>query len=140
VHVGADAMQLALHARGPDGLCLVSDALRGAGTGCEVFHWHGREHRIRGGAAYHEHAGDRTGRPATLAGSALSQLEMVQRLVRDGVLSAENALTMASETPSRALGDPKLGRLAKGAHADLIVLEPETLALREVWVGGERVR
>jgi N-acetylglucosamine-6-phosphate deacetylase len=52
VHVGADAIELALRARGPNGLCLVSDALIGAGTGCDVFHWHGREHVARDGAAY----------------------------------------------------------------------------------------
>jgi len=39
--------ELALRARSPRGLCLVSDALSGAGTGCDVFHSHGREHLVR---------------------------------------------------------------------------------------------
>ena len=53
VHVGPDAFELALAARGPRGLCLVSDALQGAGTGCDAFHSHGRDHIVRDGTAYY---------------------------------------------------------------------------------------
>ena len=134
-HVGADAVRLALAARGPRGLCLVSDALRGAGTGCDRFHWHGREHEVHHGTAYYP-AGDGRAAPQ-LAGSAMSQLEMVRRLVERGVTSLEEALTMACETPARALGlEGELGRLAPGARADLIVLEGPDLRLRKVLVGG----
>lgn len=134
-HVGPDAVRLALAARGPRGLCLVSDALRGAGTGCERFHGHGREHEVRHGTAYYP-AG--AGRAAPqLAGSAMSQLEMVRRLVERGVLSLEEALTMACETPARALGlEGELGCLAPGARADLVVLEGPELCLATVLVGG----
>ncbi|MCK6445257.1 MAG: N-acetylglucosamine-6-phosphate deacetylase [Planctomycetes bacterium] len=136
VHVGADAFELALAARGPAGLCLVSDALQGAGTGCERFESHGRSHVIDCGTAYYpSHAahGERK-----LAGSAMSQLEMVQRLVARGVCSIEDALTMAATTPARALGlERKLGALAVGARADVLVLDPRTLELRDVFVGGE---
>ena len=136
VHVGPEALDLALRARGPRGLCLVSDALRGAGTGCDVFHWHGRDHEIRDGAAYYPARGD--GEPARLAGSALSQLEMVRRLVARGVVGVEDALTMASEAPARALGlEDDLGRLRIGGRADLLLLDAADLALREVWIGGE---
>ena len=47
VHVGREGFELALRARGPEHLCIVSDALAGAGTGCDVFHSHGRKHVIR---------------------------------------------------------------------------------------------
>lgn len=134
-HVGADAVRLALAARGPRGLCLVSDALRGAGTGCDHFHWHGREHEVHAGTAYYP-AGEGRG-ARQLAGSAMSQLEMVRRLVERGVLSLEEALSMACETPARALGlESELGRLAPGARADLIVLEGPELRLASVLVGG----
>ena len=134
VHVGADAIRLALAARGPKGLCLISDALRGAGTGCDVFHWHGRAHKRRQGAWYYPQA---DGAPARLAGSALSQHEMVQQLVTQGIVSIEEALAMASETPARALGmENQIGRLAPGQRADLVVLDPRSFALRSVIVGG----
>jgi N-acetylglucosamine-6-phosphate deacetylase len=136
-HVGPDAVELALAARGPAGLCLVSDALPGAGTGCSVFHWHGREHELEGGAAWFRPTSP-DGRPGerALAGSALGQLDMVRRLVERGVVGLAEALTMASETPARALGlEGELGLLVPGARADLLVLGPD-LALREVLVSG----
>lgn len=133
VHVGREAFELALAARGPDGLCLVSDALPGAGTGCERFHWHGREHLVRGRTAYWPPP--ERGEPR-LAGSACSQLEMVRILVGTGVLGPAEALTMASRTPARALGREDLGILRPGALADLLVLEPRNLTLERVLVGG----
>jgi N-acetylglucosamine-6-phosphate deacetylase len=138
VHVGAEAIELALAARGPRGLALVSDALRGAGTGCDVFHSHGRAHVVREGTAYYPTGPER--REPQLAGTAMGQLEMVRRLVTRGVLGLEDALAMASETPARALGLlGELGTLAPGARADLIVLRGKKLELTDVYVGGERV-
>ncbi|MCE9593830.1 MAG: N-acetylglucosamine-6-phosphate deacetylase [Planctomycetes bacterium] len=138
VHVGADAFELALAARGPEGLCLVSDALQGAGTGCERFESHGREHVVHSGTAYYPAA--KSGGAEQLAGSAMSQHAMVQRLVERGVVSIEDALTMASASPARALGlERELGALGPGLRADFVVLDARTLALCDVWVGGERV-
>jgi N-acetylglucosamine-6-phosphate deacetylase len=134
-HVGAEAFELALAARGPEGLALVSDALRGAGTGCDVFHSHGREHVIRDGTAYYPPHGE--GAALQLAGTAMGQLAMVRRLVARGVVGIEDALTMASATPARSLGlERELGFLAPGARADLIVLRSTDLALQRVLVGG----
>jgi N-acetylglucosamine-6-phosphate deacetylase len=136
VHVGADALRLSLAARGPKGLCLVSDALQGAGSGCDVFHSHGRAHERRGGAWYYPANG---GREACLAGSAMSQLEMVQGLVQNGIVSVEEALTMAAETPARALHlERELGLLAPGLRADLVVLDARSMELRSVIAGGAR--
>ncbi|MCC7015433.1 MAG: N-acetylglucosamine-6-phosphate deacetylase [Planctomycetes bacterium] len=138
VHVGADAVELALAARGPRGLALVSDALRGAGTGCDVFHSHGRAHVIRDGTAYYPPGAERP--EPQLAGTAMGQLEMVRRLVARGVVGLEEALTMASETPARALGlHGELGVLAPGARADLIVLRGAELSLTAVYIGGQRL-
>jgi len=136
VHVGAEAIELALRARSARGLCLVSDALRGAGTGCDVFHSHGRDHVIRAGAAYYP-ARSPADAPR-LAGSAMSQLEMVRLLTTRGVLGLPEALTMASETPARALGrEHEFGTLRVGAAADFLVLRGPELRLDAVHVAGE---
>lgn len=154
VHVGPEAIELALRARGVSGLCLVSDALRGAGTGCDVFHWHGREHIARDGAAYY--APTNPGAPKSpggqgspagpgspgaeprLAGSASSQLEMVRKLTTRGVIGVPEALAMASSTPARALGlEREIGDLRPGLAADFIVLRGRELELEQVWVGGQ---
>lgn len=138
VHVGERAFDLALRAHGPASLCLVSDALRGAGTGCDVFHSHGRDHVIRDGTAYYP--ADATRAEDQLAGSASSQLEMVRKLVARGVVSLEDAITMASFAPARALGlEGTAGELAPGRAADWLVLDPDSLDLLEVVVGGRRV-
>jgi N-acetylglucosamine-6-phosphate deacetylase len=133
-HVGPEAVELALRARRPAGLCLVSDALSGAGTGCERFRFHGREHVVQGGAAYLAAEGDE---PAKLAGSASSQLEMVRRLVHRGVVGLPEALAIASSTPAQALGlEKEIGSLRAGLAADLIVLRGKGLELEQVLVGG----
>ena len=138
VHVEREAFELALRARGPEGLCLVSDALAGAGTGCDHFHLHGRDHVLDAGTAYYPPADGRAERQ--LAGSAMSQLEMVRRLTERGVVTIAEALTMAATTPARALGlDGERGVLQPGARADLLVLAGAELALREVWIAGARL-
>jgi N-acetylglucosamine-6-phosphate deacetylase len=138
MHVGEEAVQLALRARTTAGLCLVSDALRGAGTGCALFPAPGREHARAGGAAWYPPS--QPGDEPRLAGSALSQLEMVRRLVERGVVSLPEALTMASSSPARALGlERELGALEPGLRADFLVLEGPGLRLAQVWVGGKRL-
>ena len=68
----------------------------------------------------------------------LSQLDAVRRLVAAGVATPAEALTMASETPARALGEEReVGVLCPGARADLLVLAGADLALERVLVGGE---
>jgi N-acetylglucosamine-6-phosphate deacetylase len=133
-HVAAEAIELALAARGPESLCLVSDALPGAGTGCDHFHWKGREHRVVRGAAWYRLMGDQL-----LAGSAMGQGEMVRKLVATGVASAAEVLTMATLAPARALGlEHELGVLIPGAHADFVVLSPDLEPI-DVIVRGEPV-
>jgi alpha-D-ribose 1-methylphosphonate 5-triphosphate diphosphatase PhnM len=41
--------------------------------------------------------------------------------------------------PARVLGLAERGRVAPGARADLVALDPETFAVRAVWVAGARV-
>jgi N-acetylglucosamine-6-phosphate deacetylase len=113
------------------GPALVSDALKGAAQPGAEFESHGRRCQVRGGAIYL--VGEE---PPRLTGAEACQLEAVRRLVKAGVVSAAEALTMASATPARALGlERELGHLAVGARADLIVLAADTLALEAVHVG-----
>ncbi|MEQ1893037.1 MAG: amidohydrolase family protein, partial [Planctomycetota bacterium] len=93
---------------------------------------HGKRCQVRGGAIYL--VGEE---PPRLTGAEACQLEAVRRLVKAGVVSAAEALTMASATPARARGlAHELGHLADGARADLLVLDPQTLALRGVHLDG----
>ena len=49
------------------------------------------------------------------------------------------AVRCATGNAARAIGATDYGRIAPGARADLVSLDPETLAVREVWVGGQIV-
>jgi N-acetylglucosamine-6-phosphate deacetylase len=115
VHVHPAIVKLALGVR-PDAV-LVTDAVATAPPAVE-----------RGGAAYLP--------DGTLAGSVLTMLEGVQRVVAFGV-PVSAAIRHATGNPAAAIGASARGRLAPGARADVVALDPETLALRAVWSGGE---
>ena len=135
VHVGRDAFQLALEARGTDQLCLVSDALKGPGDGGHAFCSHGKACLVEGGSVWFEDPSAPEGR--RLTGTVLAQLDAVRRLVAAGLATPAEALTLAGATPARTLGlEHELGSLRPGARADLLVLDPEGLGLIEVLVGG----
>jgi N-acetylglucosamine-6-phosphate deacetylase len=74
----------------------------------------------------------------TLAGSTLSMDRAVRNVVGLGV-PVERAVEMAATIPSRALGLNDRGRIAPGARADLVALDPDSLAVRAVWLAGELV-
>ena len=72
----------------------------------------------------------------TLAGSTLSMQSAVHNTVRLGV-PVERAVEMAATVPADVLRLTDRGRIAPGMRADLVALDPETLAVRKVWLGGE---
>ncbi len=72
----------------------------------------------------------------TLAGSTLSMQRAVHNTVGLGV-PVERAVEMATTIPADVLGLSDRGRIAPGTRADLVALDPETLAVRAVWLGGE---
>jgi len=115
VHVHPAMLRLALDAR-PDAV-IITDAVA---TAAPVV--------AREGAAYMP--------DGTLAGSTLTMLDAVQRVVALGVRPAA-AIRLATNNPASAIGATDRGRLAPGARADVLALDPDTLAARGVWVGGE---
>jgi N-acetylglucosamine-6-phosphate deacetylase len=117
VHVHPAMVWLALAAR-PDAV-LVTDAVATVGPVEE-----------RDGAAYL--------RDGTLAGTTLTMIDAVQRVVALGV-SPASAVRHASGNAATAIGATGYGRIAAGARADVLALDPETLAVRRVWIGGEPV-
>ena len=72
----------------------------------------------------------------TLAGSTLSMARAVQNTVGLGV-PVERAVEMAATIPAGALGLTDRGRIAPGMRADLVALDPSSVVVRAVWLGGE---
>jgi N-acetylglucosamine-6-phosphate deacetylase len=117
VHVHPVMVRLALNAR-PDAV-LVTDAVATVAPVEE-----------RDGAAYMP--------DGTLAGSTLTMLDAVQRVSALGI-ARPAVVRCATGNPARAIGAADYGRIAPGARADLLALDPETLAVRAVWTGGALV-
>jgi len=74
----------------------------------------------------------------TLVGSTLSMQRAVRNVVGLGT-PVERAIEMAATIPCAALGLTDRGRIVAGARADLVALDPDSLAVRAVWLGGELV-
>lgn len=74
----------------------------------------------------------------TLAGSTLTMDRALRGLVALGLPLAE-AVACTSTRAADHLGLADRGRLAPGAWADLVALQPQTLQVQQVWVEGEAV-
>lgn len=73
----------------------------------------------------------------TISGAGTLLDEGVRRMIAAG-LDPARVLDAATRVPARALGRDDLGRIAPGAHADLVLWD-EAWRPRRVWVGGVEV-
>jgi N-acetylglucosamine-6-phosphate deacetylase len=72
----------------------------------------------------------------TLAGSAATMDGMVRRMAAIPGMDLLQAIEMASQVPARVLGEQRLGRIAVGTCADLVVLDAG-MRVRLTMVGGK---
>jgi N-acetylglucosamine-6-phosphate deacetylase len=64
--------------------------------------------------------------------------EAIRRAARFLAIGLEETIPMATRTPALALGLDRIGRIAPGAEADLVVLRADGV-VEETLVGGETV-
>ncbi|HZE13734.1 MAG TPA: N-acetylglucosamine-6-phosphate deacetylase [Chthoniobacterales bacterium] len=131
-HVAPTLMKMLYRAKGPRGICLVTDATAGAGLppGTE-FTLSGRRCVVGDGVCL---LSDRS----ALAGSASRMIDLVRVMVNEVGVPLNEALAMATANPARALGLNTKGKLKPGADADLVILSRD-LEVRRTLIGGERV-
>ncbi len=127
VHAHAAALKLALRAKGPDGIALVTDAVAAAGAPPGRYRL-GDQEIVSDGISARLADG-------TLAGSTLTMDAAVRAMVALAGASPAQALAMGSTVPADAIGLRDRGRIAPGQRADLVLWSAE-LAVENAVVGG----
>ena len=128
IHIHPAVLYHVYQSKGVDGMLPVTDAMMAAGLGEGVYELAGARVIVRGDEARLE-AGN-------LAGSTLTMDRAMRNLVRIGI-PAEDALTMATRTAARAIGeDGRMGSIAPGYRADLVLWTPD-LTVDSAYVAGQ---
>ena len=130
VHSHPASLRLAVRAKGPDKVALVSDAIAGAGMEPGRYQLGGQDILVEDGQARLT--------DGTLAGSVLLLDQAVRNVVAWAETGVGEACRMASEVPARLLGLPSKGRLAVGCDADLVLLD-DALRVRATFREGRSV-
>ena len=130
-HVLPTLMTMLYRAKGPGGICLVTDATAGAGlSDGSRFSLFGNDCIVEGGVCL---LADRS----ALAGSASRMIDLVRTVVKKVNLPLHEAVAMATQNPARAIRIETKGTLNVGADADLVVFSPELQVLRTFAAGEE---
>ena len=130
-HVHAAMSQVAIAAKGVDGVMAITDGTAGAGMPPgSITRLGGRPIRVSDQAALLE--------DGTLAGSTLTMDRAFRNIVTLFHARITQAAIMCSTTPSRALGLTGFGVIAEGNVADLVVLDRAFRVVR-TFIDGEEV-
>ncbi|MGI9244617.1 MAG: amidohydrolase family protein, partial [Verrucomicrobiales bacterium] len=131
-HLSPELLQFAFRFKGPERLCLVTDASRavdmpvgeyrfGPASDGIAFHNNGRVGEALGGG---------------LASTVVGMDHMVRQMANDCGAELHEVIRMASLTPAELTGiSGRTGSLEEGKDADLLLLDRE-LRVQRVWVGG----
>lgn len=135
-HLPAALLRAAFAHFGAARLCLVTDALRGAGLpdGPSVMGGlrNGRPCLVEGGVA-------RLPDRSAFAGSVCTADRLVGNMARLGGATPREAIEMMTRTPARIMGWRRKGVLSPGCDADVVLLD-ENLTAVKTFVKGREVQ
>jgi N-acetylglucosamine-6-phosphate deacetylase len=140
IHLHPTSIKIAWNAH-PDGLILVTDAMRLAGMPDGTYDWTNGSRIIKSGALL---TLEENGK---IAGSSIQLVDCVTNFMNWTGASVPEALKAVTETPAKMLGlEDVKGTLKEGADADLVVLDlqetvvgEKRLVVDEVWKFGCKV-
>ena len=128
-HVHPVTLRQAIKAKAKGKMMLVTDAMHTVGQGAGRFD-------LMGSPIVSENKKVTT-LNGTLAGSNLDMATAVRNTVQQVGLGLEEALRMASLYPAQFLKlDHKIGRIAKGFKADLVLID-DHMQVQQTWIKGE---
>ena len=131
-HVTPGACQVLVNAKGWAHVVLITDCLACGGMPEGDYMSGGLPVVMRDGLCYLRDGG-------SIAGSVLTLVQGVKNFYDWGIVTAEQAIRMATEVPARANGIDRLcGSIIPGRDADLVLLNSD-LTLDSVYVGGSLV-
>jgi N-acetylglucosamine-6-phosphate deacetylase len=116
-HVHPSVCEQLVRVKGASRIALTTDQTSAAGAPPGAYALSGRAVHSDGRVVRLE--------DGTLAGSAATMPDLVRLMARLGGVTATRAVSLASSTPARVLGERRLGRLGEGACADVVVLDPD---------------
>lgn len=133
VHVHPAGIQVAYRCKGPRGVALVSDAVRGSGLPPGVYDL--------GGQKTHLDATSSRLEDGTIAGSVTTLERAVANAHRAAGIPLHEAFAMASAVPAATLGLTDRGAIAPGLKADLALFD-DAMTCRATmkngaWIAGE---
>jgi len=135
-HVHPVAAEMALQCKGPDRVCLITDANIGAGLPPGRYRFLDAEVRFayEGGPA---RLTENSYLPGGLAGSGLTMDRALRNALRLLGVDLPQAVRMVSGNPARVLGmSDRKGQIREGFDADFVLLD-EDIEVVSTWVGGE---
>lgn len=132
VHVYPEALRLAFHAKTPETMMLVSDAIHLAGTP------EGTESTFAGQSVTHTQ-GKAVGPQGELAGAACLLADCVRNASQWHLSTFAQAIQMATETPAKLLKLEQVGALEAGMVADMVLWHKDNHDIMATWLQGQPV-
>lgn len=130
VHVHPASLRVALAAKPRGKVMLVTDAMPPVGADDPSYELYGEVITAVDGVVRNA--------AGSLAGSALDMATAVRNAVQQLGLPLEEAARMAARYPAQFLNlDDRLGEIAEGYQADLVLLD-DALQVRATWIAGHR--
>jgi N-acetylglucosamine-6-phosphate deacetylase len=116
-HVHPAVCEQLVRVKGTTRIALTTDQTSAAGAPAGTYQLSGRAVMSDGRVVRLE--------DGTLAGSAATMPELVRMMTQLPGMNLDRAIGLASGVPARVLGERRLGRIAAGACADLVVLDAD---------------
>lgn len=132
VHIHPAMVRLAFALFGDDRMILVSDTLRAAGLDDGTYDLGGQDVTVRGPEARIANG--------ALAGSVSDLMRCFTVAVREMDIPLVSAVKAATANPARAIGiDGRYGHIKPGYVADAVILDEDTLELKQVVLRGKAI-